>query len=114
MAAPFATVGQVYRGESVKIRSIAATAAIAGILALTGCSSATPHAGTVTDVAQQGTSRYYSVEVRNAEGYVSLHECNSYSELTCALLNTGDEITFNTFGDSLMYDIARKAAAANA
>ena len=114
MAAPFATVGQVYRGESVKIRSIAATAAIAGILALTGCSSATPHTGTVTGVAQQGTTTSYSVEVRDSAGFLRLYACDSYRELACALLEEGDEITFSTFNGPNMYDIGRKAAAANA
>ena len=97
----------------MKIR-IALVAASAALLALTGCSSATPHACTVTDVAQQGTTTYYSVEVRDSAGYLRLHECNSYRELACALLEEGDEITFNTFGGPKMYDIARKAAAANA
>lgn len=107
MAAPFATVGQVYRGESVKIRSIAATAAIAGILALTGCSSATPHAGTVTDVAQQGTSRTYSVEVDGVT-----YTCSAAYEPVCALLKRGDAVNFTTTGSSTwMEDVARTAAA---
>ena len=97
----------------MKIR-IALIAASAALLALTGCSSATPHAGTVTDVAQQGTTTYYSVEVRDSEGYLRLYECNSIGEPACTLLKEGDEITFNTFSGPMMHDIARKAAAANA
>ena len=107
MAAPFATnrPRQLTR-RLMKIRT-ALIAASAALLALTGCSSATPHAGTVTDAAQQGTSRMYSIEVSRVT-----YTCSAVYEPVCALLKRGDAVSFTTTGSSTwMEDVARTAAA---
>ena len=107
MAAPFATnrPRQLTR-RLMKIRT-AVIAASAALLALTGCSSATPHAGTVTDAAQQGTSRMYSIEVNDVT-----YTCSAVYEPVCALLKRGDVVNFTTTGSSTwMEDVARTAAA---
>ena len=92
----------------MKIR-IALVAASAALLALTGCSSATPHAGTVTDAAQQGTTRMYSVEV----GGVT-YTCSAAYEPVCALLKRGDAVNFTTTGSSTWMGGVARTAAANA
>ena len=109
MAAPFATSRprQLTR-RLMKIR-IALVAASAALLALTGCSSATPHAGTVTDAAQQGTTRMYSVEV----GGVT-YTCSAAYEPVCALLKRGDAVNFTTTGSSTWMGGVERTASANA
>ena len=92
----------------MKIR-IALVAASAALLALTGCSSATPHAGTVTDAAQQGTTRMYSVEV----GGVT-YTCSAAYEPVCALLKRGDAVNFTTTGSSTWMAGVERTASANA
>ena len=92
----------------MKIR-IALVAASAALLALTGCSSATPHAGTVTDAAQQGTTRMYSVEV----GGVT-YTCSAAYEPVCALLKRGDAVNFTTTGSSTWMGGVERTASANA
>ncbi len=92
----------------MKFRFAVAAVALSA-LALTGCAASTSHSGTVTDAAQQGTSRYYTIETQEAAG-TTVYACDSYRELNCALLKKGDSISFVTYGDALMYKIVRAAS----
>ena len=93
----------------MKIRIALIAASAAAMLAVTGCGSVVEntHAGTITDAAQQGTSRMYSIEVNDVT-----YTCFAGSEPVCALLERGDVVNFTTTGSSTwMEDVARTAAA---
>lgn len=95
----------------MKIRTALVAASAAAMLAVTGCGSVVEntHTGTVTDAAQQGTSRMYSVEV----GGVT-YTCSAAYEPVCALLKRGDAVNFTTTGSSTWMEGVERTASANA
>ena len=93
----------------MKIRIALIAASAAAMLAVTGCGSVNTHTGTVTDAAQQGTSRMYSVEV----GGVT-YTCSAAYEPVCALLKRGDAVNFTTTGSSTWMAGVERTASANA